>query len=205
LDIGVLALSAQSGGIDRRVGGLDFGFHNPFAALWGVLDHDDILWLTGEHYESHRPLSYHITRIPRDVDWYADPSGANEIAELRCAGFTVNKGVNALGIAAVSARLENGTLRILPGACPKLLGEAELYCYSTDPGRRRAEIPEDDNNHALGALRYLIAKLDARKLGRKPKPPSTPPQPESTGKPKEKKWLSLKNEALWSQMWTIDR
>jgi hypothetical protein len=37
----------------------------------------------------------------------ADPSGANEIAELRCAGFTVNKGINALvpGIAAVSARL----------------------------------------------------------------------------------------------------
>jgi hypothetical protein len=67
------------------------------------------------------------------------------------------------------------------------------------PGRRRAEIPEDDNHHALGALRYLIAKLDARKLGRKPKPPSTPPLPESTEKPKEKKWLSLKNEALWAK------
>jgi hypothetical protein len=39
---------------------------------------------------------------------------------------------------------------ILPGACPRLLAEAELYCYSTDPGRRRAEIPKDDNNHALG-------------------------------------------------------
>ncbi|HEY1859631.1 MAG TPA: hypothetical protein VGG61_04715 [Gemmataceae bacterium] len=77
-------------------------------------------------------------------------SGANEIAELHCAGFTVNKGVNALGIAAASARLETGTLRILPGACPRLLAEAELYCYSTDPGRRHAEIPEDANNHALG-------------------------------------------------------
>jgi hypothetical protein len=43
-----------------------------------------------------------------------------------------------------------------------------------DPGRRRAEIPEDDDNHALGARRYLIAKLDARKLGRKPKPPQHP-------------------------------
>jgi hypothetical protein len=119
-------------------------------------------------------------------------SRANEIAELLCAGFTVNKGV--------SAHLVNGTLRILEGNCPHLLAEAELYCYSTDPVRRRAEIPEDDNNHALGAPRYLIAKLDARKLGRKPKPPSTPPQPESTEKPKEKKWLSLKNEALLSQM-----
>ena len=39
------------------------------------------------------------------------------------------------------------------------------------PTRRRAEIPEDDNHHALGALRCLIAKLDARKLGRKAKSP----------------------------------
>jgi hypothetical protein len=85
-----------------------------------------------------------------------------------------------------------------------VLAEAELYCYSTDPGRRRAEIPEDDNNHALGALRYLIAKLDARKLGRKPKVESAP-QPESKERPKEKKWLSLKNEALWSQVWSVDR
>jgi hypothetical protein len=91
---------------------------------------------------------------------------------------------------------------ILPGACPRLLAEAELYCYSTDPGRR-AEIPEDDNIHALSALRYLIAKLDAQKLGRKPKPLSTPPVPESTEKAKVGKCLSLKNEALWAQVWSI--
>jgi hypothetical protein len=88
---------------------------------------------------------------------------------------------------------------------PNLPSEAELYCYSTHPARRRAEIPEDDNNHAVGALRYLIAKLDARKPGRKANPTPTPPQPEQPVKPKEKKWLSLKNEALWSQMWTIGR
>jgi len=88
--------------------------------------------------------------------------------------------------------------------CPHLLAEAELYCYSTEAGRGGGKVPEDDNNHALGALRYLIAKLDARKLGRNPKLPSMPPQPESAEKPKEKKWLSLKNEALWAQMWTVD-
>jgi hypothetical protein len=32
-----------------------------------------------------------------------------------------------------------------------------------------------------------------------------PPLPESAEKPKEKKWLSLKNEGLWAQMWTIHR
>jgi hypothetical protein len=95
----------------------------------------------------------------------------------------------------------------LPQSCHPAVRLRRLDApYAPNPGRRRAEIPEDDNNHALGALRYLIAKLDARKLGRKPKPPSTPPQPENTEQAKkQKKWLSLKNEALWSQMWRIDR
>jgi hypothetical protein len=60
-------------------------------------------------------------------------------------------------------------------------------------------------NHVLGAPRCLIAKFDSRKLGRNAKSPPTPPQPEQAEKPKEKKWLSLKNEALWEQMGTIGR
>src|SRR5262249_14352740 len=36
----------------REVGGIDFGWHNPFAAVWGTLDGDDVLWLTGERYGS---------------------------------------------------------------------------------------------------------------------------------------------------------
>src|SRR5262249_54855453 len=54
-------LRTEAAGVagQRRVGGIDFGFRNPFAALWGVLDHDDVLWLLGEHYERQRPLSYH--------------------------------------------------------------------------------------------------------------------------------------------------
>jgi hypothetical protein len=31
-------------------GGLDFGLTNPFAAVWGCLDRDDVFWLVGEHY-----------------------------------------------------------------------------------------------------------------------------------------------------------
>jgi hypothetical protein len=39
------------------------------------------------------------------------------------------------GIAAVKARLEHFGLRIVQGACPNLLAEAELYRYDADyPG-----------------------------------------------------------------------
>ena len=29
----------------KQFGGIDFGWRNPFAAVWGTLDRDDVLWL----------------------------------------------------------------------------------------------------------------------------------------------------------------
>jgi hypothetical protein len=190
----------------RKVGGMDWGFRNPFAAIWGILDRDDVLWITGEHYEHERPLSYLIQKIPRDVSWYADPSGTAEIIEMVEANFIVNPGRNPvrLGIGAVKARLENGTLRVVAGACPNLLREAELYRYGDDAESRRAEKPLDNNDHALDALRYLIATIDQHKLGRKPKIAGAA-QGATTQRPGERKWLSLYNEALWTTVWTCGR
>jgi hypothetical protein len=156
---------APTGG--RRLGGIDFGFRNPFAAVWGTVDRDGVLWLTGEHHARQKPLRYHAERLPRDVFWYADPSGATEISELRCADLKVMGGINALqlGIAAVSARLANGGLRIVEGACPNLLTEACLYRYAEE-SEGGSEIPLDEHNHALAALRYLVSRLDQRRMAR---------------------------------------
>jgi hypothetical protein len=183
----------------RKFGGIDFGFRNPFAAVWGVLDRDGVLWLTDEHYARQKPLSYHAAHLPRDVTWYADPSGASERCELRCAGFAVREGNNALrpGIAAVSARVENGTLRVLAGRCPNLLYEAALYRYSDAAGKRNGEVPVDEHNHALAALRYLISRLDERHMAgpRSGRPPDgSPPR-------KPQPWLRYDNEALWTRLW----
>jgi hypothetical protein len=117
----------------------------------GVVDRDDVLILTGEHYERNRPLSCHTAKLPRQVRSYADSSGAGEISELKRAGFTISGGKNALrlGIATVTARLQSGRLKVLPGCCPNLLAEAELYRYSDEAADKRAETPIDDHNHAL--------------------------------------------------------
>ena len=156
---------APAGG--RRVGGIDFGFRNPFAAVWGTLDRDNVLWLTHEHYARQKPLSYHAERLPRDVIFYADPSGATEICELRCADRKVTRGINALqlGISAVTARLADGSLRVVEGACPNLLAEASLYRYP-EHGEDGGENPIDEHNHALAALRYLVCRLDQRRMAR---------------------------------------
>ncbi|MBI3824110.1 MAG: hypothetical protein HY289_15690 [Planctomycetes bacterium] len=196
-----IAMAAKKGMLEdldcgiKRVGGIDFGFRNPFAAVWGFVDREDILWLTGEHYASHKPLSYHAERLPRDeLIWYADPSGANEIAELRYAGFKVNLGKNALrtGIAAVSARLQSDRLRVLEGRCPNLLMEASLYRYPDEDNS--SENPVDKNNHALGALRYLISRIDAHHLaiGARPRPVEEPkPARVETDWDDERYWMPL--------------
>jgi hypothetical protein len=169
------------------------------------VDRDNILWLTGEHYQRQQPLSYHARRLPRGYVWYADPAGASEIAELRCAGFPVRLGNNALrpGIVAVSARLAQGTLRVLAGACPHLLREAELYRYGTEEEDRRTEAPVDEHNHALAALRYLVTKLDASrmaKLARGAGPSAGPAEePDKPKKPADP-WMDWRNEALWTRL-----
>jgi phage terminase large subunit len=167
----------------QRVGGIDFGWRNPFAALWGVLDRDDVLWIAGERYLRQTPLHEHATALREQgsVTWYADPAGRTEIEELRAAGVAVRSGDNDLraGIAAVTARLRTGRLRVHRSACPNLAAEARLYRYPTAAERAaQGEEPLDRDNHALAALRYLVARLDARFLARLRRRPTTTPAAE---------------------------
>jgi hypothetical protein len=186
---------ACAAGSEATVGGIDFGFRNPFAALWGFVDRDGALWLTGEHYARQKPLSHHAERLPRNVMWYVDPAGANESAELRCAGFMVRPGNNALrpGIAAVTARLQSGRLRVLAGRCPNLLAEAGLYRWGETATESRAESPVDEHNHALAALRYLISRLDARHMAgeRRPDTSPAPVRPRTPDWDDERYWMPL--------------
>jgi Terminase large subunit, T4likevirus-type, N-terminal len=170
----------------RLVGGLDFGFRNPFAAVWGHVT-DDVLYITDEIYVRQMPLPSIIPLLPRKVPWSADPAGAADIAQLRLAGFKVFKANNDIraGIAAVTARLQSNRLRVDPQRCPNLLAEASLYRYpeqlsvpscqwsdgeSFDNRQRTtdnySETPLDHDNHALAALRYLVARLDATQMAR---------------------------------------
>jgi hypothetical protein len=155
----------------RGVGGIDFGWRNPFAAVRGIHDSDDVLWITDERYSRETPLHEHAAALKEHagITWYADPSGATEIAELRAAGLKVLRGDNdiRLGIAAITARIRTKRLVVSRSACPNLLAEAALYRYPTSSERTAlGEKPIDEHNHALGALRYLVSRLDARFIAR---------------------------------------
>ncbi|MBY0231992.1 MAG: terminase family protein, partial [Gemmataceae bacterium] len=148
------------------VGGIDFGWTNPFAAVWGRHTKDDALWIVGERYRTRTLASDHADALKAlgDVRWFADPASPSEIEEFRLAGLKALRAPNAIapGIAAVTARLQTGRLRIVRGACPQLLREACLYRYPDDGG----ETPVDEDNHALAALRYLVAGLDKHFMAR---------------------------------------
>lgn len=153
----------------QRVGGIDWGWRNPFAAIWGVLDRDDVLWIHDERYLRETALHEHAKALPRGVMWYADPASPAEIQEFRLAGHLVRRGMNdiRLGIAAVTARLRTGRLKVDPRRCPSLCAEAKLYRYPSAEERAvHGENPIDEHNHALAALRYLISRIDARFIAR---------------------------------------
>jgi hypothetical protein len=199
-----LACAAGSEERGKRVGGIDWGFRNPFAALWGCLDRDDVLTITGERYLRETPLHEHARVLPRDVTWYADPAGAQEINAFIRADLTVRKANNEIraGIAAVHARLQTGRLKVIAGRCPNLLAEAQLYRYPTKrDGRPDTETPVDENNHALAALRYLVASIDAAFLARFRHAAASGASGQSGGlRPAARQaepWLRLDNEALW--------
>jgi phage terminase large subunit len=157
----------------KLVGGIDWGFRNPFAAVWGALDHDDVLWIVDEHYRREWDLTAHAEYLKKRggkrICWYADPAGATDIAEFRRAGFVVRGGDNSIraGIQAVTARIQSGRLRVNRSSCMNLIEEARLYRYPrADEMAVVKENPVDRDNHALAALRYLVAGIDRAYMAR---------------------------------------
>jgi phage terminase large subunit len=154
------------------VGGIDFGFKNPFAAVYGHLDHDDRLWITGLRYKSQCTMPVHSEALPKGVQWWADPSGAESIQQLRQAGHSVrpcvhmprrgasgeNQSPKIAGIDQVSERMRTGRLWIVrtPETMP-LIRELGMYHYDET---KKVEEPVDEDNHACDALRYLIVGID---------------------------------------------
>lgn len=145
-------------GSTQWVGGIDWGYNNPFAALSGFVDADDVLWVTAERHETRTLLAEHAAALDKQTMYYADPSGLQQIEELRNMGIIVQPANNAVaaGIAAVAERGRTGRLRVSP-TCRNLISEAETYHYKED-----SDMPVKEEDHCADACRYLCAGI-ARK------------------------------------------
>jgi hypothetical protein len=153
------------------LGGLDFGYNNPFAAVWGHLDGDDVLWILGCRYKRETTTPQHAEALPRTVRFWCDPSRPDSIRELRNSGLDAVPCVHMAvrgsagsprspvqyGIDLVSERMRTGRLKIVRQACLPLVRELSTYCY--DP-EKQSEDPVKEDDHACDALRYLVVGID---------------------------------------------
>lgn len=156
---------------EPSAGGIDFGFRNPFAAVWGIIDHDDIMWVKSCRYERQTTIPIHAENIPKGVRYWCDPAQPESIAQLRshghdaipCVHMPVRLATGETktplmgGIYLVADRMRTGRLRIYRPACRPLVQELGRYRY--DPTKTKEE-PIDVDNHACDALRYWVVGTD---------------------------------------------
>lgn len=155
------------------VGGIDWGFSDPFVALVGVLDPTtDTLYIVFERYVPRQTLQSHATVLlargfGEDTVFFADPAGAQHIADMTAYGLALHPANNDidLGIIAVTERIKTQRLRVCSRICHHTIDEASKYRYPNEEDTSALstlhnEKPIDDNNHAMDAIRYLIRGLD---------------------------------------------
>jgi phage terminase large subunit len=157
----------------RQVEGVDFGYTNPFVYLRGAVDSDGRLWIFDERYVARQTVQVHAEAIKefpnRRPDWTVADHDAEDRATLHAAGIHTLAAIKDVsrGIAAVKERL-----KVQPDGRPRLFVTqnckqtiSEFYDYAWAPaknGRNSREEPVKDRDHAMDALRYIVAQLDLR-------------------------------------------
>jgi len=142
----------------RRIGGIDWGYNNPFVALTGLLDDDDDMRVVSERCAAEKLLKEHVKYLDKKANYYADPSGKQQIEEMVALGIATEGASNsvAMGLERVTARGKTGKLKISP-SCSNLRNESETYHYKED-----TDSPVKADDHSCDALRYMVVGVDGK-------------------------------------------
>lgn len=173
--------------ITRYVAGVDWGYTNPGVILVFAVDGDERMTLVHEVYRTKRLIEWWTAKaveLERQYGieaFYCDPAEPAYIAQFQQAGVSAVEAVNDIrpGIDAVKQRLAvagdgRPRLRFLRSAnsdtdpdlelAKKPLGvrdEITAYVYpKAADGKPVKEIPVDDNNHGMDAMRYAVMGID---------------------------------------------
>jgi len=170
-------------------GSLDFGGTAATCAIVGMLDVNDCLWVLWEYYnmQKHQDIEKVLfdlrewnasfeERTGRKISiWWCDHR-PEIIVALRRGGINARpankKGLGRqsgkeLGISMVQSRIRTGRIKVLKANCPNLKIEAADYRYPMVDGEVVSTTPIDNNrDHALDALRYLVSGIDRKAFGR---------------------------------------
>jgi len=166
----------------KRMFGVDFGLRDPTTMIGIAIDPvEGIVYVYDEHYENEKPVNYHagkmkqmIAKVPPGMingQLIADPAGKQTkgdgtksyFSHYAEYGLWFKGGNNAImsGIMKIYTYLSMGKLKIMSN-CVNLIMEAREYKYPSeelDNDKNRGEKPKDAHNHAMDALRYIMAEL----------------------------------------------
>jgi PBSX family phage terminase large subunit len=150
-------------------GGLDFGFHNPAAALTIKKDGKGKYWVSSEWYKSGQ-TDAQIADYVAALKWqecYPDPESASGCEELKRRGVNVrevikNRDSVRNGISTVRELFKSNRL-FIHASCTNLIWELETYSYPEKKAdHNEDENPIKENDHALDALRYALTMESAQ-------------------------------------------
>ncbi len=139
-----------------RYAGLDFGYNNPTAVLYGAMSPDDVLYIFDEYYESGRTdadnaraaQEQNITRA------WGDPSSPEAIEEFRRRGWAIRgceRHDPKAGITEVIERIRTSRLRFARRRFEHLPREMDSYVWD----ERQPDKPVKEKDHLMDCLRYL--------------------------------------------------
>lgn len=156
----------------RKVRGIDFGYTNPFCRLCGAVDGDGRLYIYRERYRSGAIVEDHAAIMRREdaadsIVWTVADHDAEDRATLNRHGIPTLPARKSIrqGIDAVKARLRkqrDGRPRLfILRECVSTITEFAEYAWPTGSDTKNPrEVPQDTNNHAMDALRYIVMELD---------------------------------------------
>lgn len=148
--------------------GIDWGFNSP-TALVEVFKSDDCLYLNERLYVRgmtvpdilHRMETLKIDKT--DTIW-ADSALPQNIEELRRSRWNV-KPVKKKPITHGLDLIRRHKIYITKTS-PNILKEFSTYRYKEDKDGQLLDVPEDENNHAIDALRYVLESEISKRTGK---------------------------------------
>lgn len=151
--------------------GMDFGMTDPTAAVFVLIDYEGNWWIHDEIYspDLHLDQLVYVLRDKMGDNHYAriigDGAARFELESLRKRRFRITggkKGADSIfnGIKEVQALLKvrEGTGKpklFIHSGCKNTIREFESYSWIRDAFGELTNVPEDRNNHAMDAVRYL--------------------------------------------------
>ena len=153
----------------KTVCGLDFGYTNdPTAFVIALLDRDNSrLYIYDEFYEkglSNKAIAERIKELGyRKERITADSAEPKSIDELRTYGLNVKGAVKGKDSIVHGIQWIQDLEIIIHPRCVNFLTEISNYTWDTDRFGKKLNVPIDDFNHLMDALRYAVERYSMSK------------------------------------------